>query len=76
MCNAEGHIFIYSCCSTGGEVPEGLFCVCGMMVSHYKTCKECGTKVLKPILNKLHMSYSYISSETVLTAPANSDISD
>ena len=32
------------------EIPEGLPCICGQLLSHYESCDKCGTTSFKPTL--------------------------
>jgi len=47
LCN-NGHTVIWAGTTTG-EIPEGVPCSCGLTVTHYTVCKECGNRKLELI---------------------------
>ena len=43
------HQWICNLESGTGEIPEGMPCECGEMISHYDKCHCCGSRIFKPI---------------------------
>jgi len=41
------HSWQCGCGHWNGEAPEGVLCSCGLTVTNYATCKECGNRKLE-----------------------------
>lgn len=42
---SNGHTVVWA--GTTTEIPEGVPCSCGLTVTHYTVCKECGHRKLE-----------------------------
>jgi hypothetical protein len=42
----NGHTVLWAG-STTGDLPENVPCCCGLTVTHYTVCKECGNRTLE-----------------------------
>ena len=49
FCSDQGHVWHYTGGSSG-NIPEGLPCSCGAMISHYDVCPTCGHERFNPRL--------------------------